>query len=54
MTPVVVQLPALPAPVDQLWHVLLDLGERLRVPWTVVGGQMVLLHALDTAGCHHR
>jgi len=42
-----VTLPALGPPVDELWHVLLDLGERLAVPWTLVGGQMVLLHALE-------
>jgi hypothetical protein len=35
------------SPVDQLWHVLLDLSESLTVPWTLVGGQMVLLHALE-------
>ncbi len=42
-----VELPPLTAPVDELWHVLLDLAEQLRVPWTLVGGQMVLLHALE-------
>lgn len=42
-----VPLPPLAAPVDLLWHVLLDLGTRLTVPWTLVGGQMVLLHALE-------
>lgn len=42
-----VVLPPLVSPVDQLWHVLLDLGEQLKVPWTIVGGQMVLLHALQ-------
>lgn len=42
-----ITLPPMPAPVDQLWHVLLDLGERLTLPWTIVGGQMVLLHALE-------
>ncbi len=47
MTHPVVRLPALPAPVDQLWHVLLDLSDQLTVPWTLVGGQMVLLHALE-------
>ena len=26
---------------------LLDLAETLRAPWTLVGGQMVLLHALE-------
>lgn len=43
----VIELPPLPAPVNELWHVLLDLGERLTVPWSVIGGQMVLLHALE-------
>jgi hypothetical protein len=44
---VTVELPPLVAPVDQLWHVLLDLGGELTVPWTLVGGQMVLLHTLE-------
>lgn len=43
----VVRLPPLAAPVDQLWHVLLDLAEQLTVSWTLVGGQMVLLHAVE-------
>ncbi len=43
----IIRLPELAAPVDQLWHVLLDLSEQLTVPWTLVGGQMVLLHALE-------
>lgn len=38
---VVIELPILPAPVDELWHTLLDLGERLDVPWALIGGQMV-------------
>jgi len=42
-----ITLPPMAAPVDQLWHVLLDLGERLTLPWTIVGGQMVLLHAIE-------
>jgi len=42
-----VTLPPLGPPVDELWHVLLDLGQTLTVPWTLVGGQMVLLHALE-------
>ena len=44
---VTIELPPLASPVDQLWHVLLDLGESLDVPWTLVGGQMVLLHVLE-------
>lgn len=47
MTEVTITLPPLAAPVDELWHVLLDLAEQLAVPWTLVGGQMVLLHALE-------
>lgn len=43
-----VTLPPLASPVDLLWHVLLDLAEQLRAPWTVVGGQMVLLHPTDS------
>lgn len=42
-----VELPPLPAPVNELWHVLLDLQERLTPPWSVIGGQMVLLHVLE-------
>lgn len=40
-------MPVLGDPVDQLWLVLLDLAEHLRIDWTIVGGQMVLLHALE-------
>lgn len=40
-------LPHLGDPVDELWDVLLDLGARLTVPWALIGGQMVLLHALE-------
>ena len=42
----IVTLPPLAAPVDQVWHLLLDLTE-LPVKWTLIGGQMVLLHALE-------
>lgn len=42
-----VDLPPLAAPVDQLWHVLMDLAEALPRVWTLVGGQMVLLRALE-------
>jgi hypothetical protein len=47
MTEVTIVLPPLGPPVDELWHVLLDLAAELDVPWTLVGGQMVLLHALE-------
>lgn len=46
MSPVV-SLPPLAAPTDELWHLLLDMAGTLTVPWTIVGGQMVLLHALE-------
>jgi hypothetical protein len=42
-----ITLPPVANPVDELWHVLLDLAATLRAPWTLVGGQMVLLHALE-------
>ncbi len=40
------ELPPFAAPLDQLWDVLLDLGE-LEIPWSLIGGQMVLLHGLE-------
>lgn len=40
-------LPSLGDLVDELWETLLELAERLRVDWTIVGGLMVLLHALE-------
>lgn len=43
----VIELPPLGPPINELWHVLLELEERLTVPWSVIGGQMVLLHALE-------
>ena len=42
----VIELPPLGAPVDELWNVLLDLG-AMSIEWTLIGGQMVLLHALE-------
>jgi hypothetical protein len=42
-----IALPPLGDPIDELWEVLIELGEHLKVPWTLVGGQMVLLHAVE-------
>lgn len=42
----VIELPPLGASVDELWNVLLDLGAT-PIKWTLIGGQMVLLHALE-------
>jgi hypothetical protein len=47
VTPPRVVLPPLPGPVEELWDVILDLSEQLTAPWTLIGGQMVLLHALE-------
>ena len=47
VTPATVTLPPLAAPVDELWHLLLDMNEAVSAPWTLIGGQMVLLHALE-------
>lgn len=30
-----------------LWHALLDIAEQMPGDWTLIGGQMVLLHALE-------
>jgi hypothetical protein len=42
-----VRLPVLPGPVHELWHALMDLAEATPAGWTLIGGQMVLLHALE-------
>lgn len=42
-----IRVPPMGDPVDELWDVLFDLAERLTVPWALIGGQMVLLHALE-------
>ena len=47
MTAQPIRLPSMGEPVDELWTVLMDLGDDLAVRWTLIGGQMVLLHALE-------
>ena len=42
-----IDLPALGATERELWDALLDLAERQPGGWTLVGGQMVLLRALE-------
>lgn len=43
-----VTLPDTGGPANDLWVALMELADRLvAVPWTIVGGQMVLLHALE-------
>lgn len=45
LEPIVLPSP-LGEPVDELWDVLLDLGQS-SLKWTLIGGQMVLLHAIE-------
>jgi hypothetical protein len=42
-----IELPTLAAPVNELWHALLDLAAEYPSGWTLIGGQMVLLHAVE-------
>ncbi|MGD9695035.1 MAG: hypothetical protein AB7V42_05180 [Thermoleophilia bacterium] len=42
-----IALPPLGKLEDQLWLALMDIAERRAIDWTLVGGQMVLLHALE-------
>jgi hypothetical protein len=43
----VITLPPL-GPLDSdLWHALLDIAEQMPADWTLIGGQMVLLHGLE-------
>jgi hypothetical protein len=42
-----IALPPLGELEDQLWLALMDIAERRAADWTLVGGQMVLLHGLE-------
>jgi len=42
-----VQLPTLPGHDDELWAALIELSELRLGEWTLVGGQMVFLHAME-------
>lgn len=42
-----IELPPLGDLVGSLWDALLDIAERMPDDWTLVGGQMVLLHAIE-------
>ena len=42
-----VDLPALPGLDDRLWLALIELTEVMQGAWTLIGGQMVLLHSLE-------
>ena len=51
MTPILdiepLQLPVLGTLHDDLWTVLCNLADRHETDWTVIGGQMVMLHGLQ-------
>lgn len=49
-----VVLPALSPTHRELWDVLCDLADRHERDWVLVGGQMVLLHALQAGSTPHR
>ncbi|MCP4966053.1 MAG: hypothetical protein GY926_12560 [bacterium] len=42
-----VRLPTLPGHDDELWSALIELSELRPGEWTLVGGQMVFLHAME-------
>ncbi|MEZ0065022.1 hypothetical protein ABIA32_001010 [Streptacidiphilus sp. MAP12-20] len=42
-----IELPAMGGATDALWHLLMRLAQSIDVPWTLVGGQMVMLHGLQ-------
>lgn len=42
-----VRLPTLPGHDDELWLTLIELSELRPGEWTLIGGQMVFLHALE-------
>lgn len=42
-----IELPVLPGIEEALWLALLELAETQPDNWTLIGGQMVLLHALE-------
>ncbi|MCF2533796.1 hypothetical protein [Yinghuangia soli] len=44
---VVINADILTEPVIDLWNTLLDLSERVPPAWTLIGGQMVLLHGME-------
>ncbi len=41
------ELPSYPGYNDALWETLLELANAELQEWTLIGGQMVLLHALE-------
>ena len=42
-----VRLPTLPGHDDELWSALIELCDLRQGEWTLIGGQMVFLHAME-------
>jgi len=42
-----VRLPTLPGHDDELWAALIELSDLRPGEWTLIGGQMVFLHAME-------
>jgi hypothetical protein len=46
---VVIESDLMTEPLVDLWNVLLDLSEKVQDAWSLIGGQMVLLHGLENS-----
>lgn len=42
-----IELPDFAGHASDLWNALIDIGHSANVDWVLVGGQMVLLHAVE-------
>ena len=42
-----IELPDFAGHASDLWNALIDIGQSTHVDWVLVGGQMVLLHAIE-------
>lgn len=50
-----IELPTLSGPLALVWEALATLSKEIDdLPWTIVGGQMVLLHGLEHERNPHR
>lgn len=47
VTVVTIESDLMTGPLVDLWNVLLDLSEKVPQAWSLIGGQMVLLHGLE-------
>ncbi len=42
-----IELPDFAGHANDLWNALIDIGQHVTAEWVLVGGQMVLLHAIE-------